>query len=205
MTAHPDLIRQERARPSAIADRMSNLLDPGIVVAALVLAVARAASPGWLPALGWSALIVTFAVLLPYAALALLVRTGRVADRHVIRRDERHLPALIALVSVVVGTLVLTALNAPRDLLALVWALVAGVATLGLVTTLSKASLHTAVIAGAVTILTIRLGAGALLLSPLVALVGWARWRAGRHTGWQVALGAALGAASAGLTFAGLR
>lgn len=204
-TAHPDLARLHGARPSRAADLIAALFDPGLVVIAVVLIIARHACGAWIPALGWTALIVTFVVLLPYAALALLVRRGVVADRHLLRREQRTLPGLIALASVLVMITLLVWLDAPRELIALVLALLAGLVTMSLVTLAYKASLHTGVVSAGVTVLVIVFGAAVAGLAPLVAVVGWSRWRAGRHTAGQVLWGALLGALSAGVVFGSLR
>jgi hypothetical protein len=45
-----------------------------------------------------------------------------------------------------------------------------------------KVSLHLGGIAGSVTVFVLLFGTVLLVLSPLVALVGWARWRVGAHT-----------------------
>ncbi|WP_048698649.1 hypothetical protein, partial [Nostocoides australiense] len=92
-----DLARRERATPSPLADTISNVLDPGWVVLALIGTIAAASTPSWGAAAGWAALAVAFTVVVPYAALAVLVRSGRVDDRHLVRRDQRLVPALVAL------------------------------------------------------------------------------------------------------------
>jgi hypothetical protein len=42
--------------------------------------------------------------------------------------------------------------------------------------------LHLGGIAGSITIIVLLFGPILLVLSPLVVLVGWARWRVGEHT-----------------------
>jgi hypothetical protein len=70
--------------------------------------------------------------------------------------------------------------------------LVAGVLTLT-ITTQWKISLHLVGITGAVTVLVLLFGPLALLLAPLVPLVGWARWQVRAHggagSGWDRAGG----------------
>ena len=44
-----------------------------------------------------------------------------------------------------------------------------------------KVSLHLGGIAGSVTVFVLLFGPVLLVLSPLVALVGWARWKVGAH------------------------
>jgi len=45
-----------------------------------------------------------------------------------------------------------------------------------------KVSLHLGGIAGSVTVFVLLFGPLLLVLTPLVALVGWARWRVGAHS-----------------------
>ena len=45
-----------------------------------------------------------------------------------------------------------------------------------------KVSLHLGGIAGSVTVFVLLFGPVLLVLSPLVALVGWSRWRIGAHS-----------------------
>lgn len=197
-----DLARRERATPSPLADAISNVLDPAWVVLALIGTIAAASTPSWGAAAGWAALAVAFTVVVPYAALAVLVRSGRVDDRHLVRRDQRLVPALVALAGAAAGVALLWRLGAPRDVLAVMLAMAGGVLVLGLATLVAKVSLHTAVIAGAVAVLVLRFGWWTLALAPLAALVGWARWRAGRHTVVQIVTGGLLGALVAGGVFA---
>lgn len=201
---HPDVERLSAARGSRLADAVSVAADPGIVVAALTLLVAWRARPGW-AGVGWASAALLFCVLIPYAVLALLLRSGRVTDRQIVRREQRLIPAVAALISLLAGFAVCLRAGAPRPLMALFAALVAAQVTLTLVTLATKASAHTAVIAGATAVAVVQIGPAGLIGLPLVGLVGWARARAGRHTAAQVVLGGALGAVVAGGVFALVR
>ena len=74
-----------------------------------------------------------------------------------------------------------------------------------LVTLAWKVSVHTAVAAGAVTILALVFGAPLLVLWPLVGLIGCARVEVGDHTLGQAVAGAALGTTVAAVVFPLLR
>ena len=65
--------------------------------------VAVRCSGGWLSGLGWAGLAVLFCAGLPYLVLFVLLRGGVVADRHVVRREQRLWPSVTALISVLVG------------------------------------------------------------------------------------------------------
>lgn len=200
--AHPDVARLRAARPSRVADLVGTIADPAVLVLATTLGVALRSSGSLLAGLGWSLLDVSLCVGAPYAALALLLRRGVVSDRQVVRRGERRLPLLAALACVVLGLLVLTAAGAPRPVVALVVSMLTGLAVMTLVSHAYKASFHAGVAAGSGTVLVATLGAAALApVALLVALVGWARVRAGRHTPGHVAVGVLVGAVTGVLVF----
>lgn len=210
--ADPDLQRLAARPPSRTADAVSTLLDPAVVLSAGVLVVAaRTDNP--LGALGWAVLTLVFLVGVPWAVLALLLGSGRVGDRQVVRRAQRHVVMWPAAASVLVGLVLLTVLRAPAELVELVAAVLLGAVVVSSVTLLWKASVHTAVLAAVATVLSLQQGAagsgaavgdvavgsvafGVVALGAL-ALLGWARWRAGRHTVAQVVVGAVLGASTA--------
>ena len=133
------------------------------------------------------------------------MRRRRLSDHHIGVREQRPLPLLVGIASVLVGLALLNAWGAPRDLVALVAAMAVGLATSLLVTLVWKVSVHTAVVAGAVAILVLVFGPTLLALAPLVALVGWARVEVGDHTPAQVVAGAGLGATVAAVVFSLLR
>lgn len=91
--------------------------------------------------------------------------------------------------------------GAPRPLVALIVAMLAGLGAMGAVTLAWKASMHLAVASGAVAVLTIEnhlAGAIAALALPVLA---WARWRDGRHSIAQLIGGGIIGATVAVTAF----
>lgn len=142
-----------------------------------------------------------FAAALPYAILLLGIRSGRLTDRHLTNRNERPIMMLIGLVSVAAGLAVMVRLDSPRELLALVAAMVAGVAVALAISTFWKISIHAACAAGTVAILVVVVGPRMLILVPIVLGICWARVVLQDHTPWQVTAGALVGAAVALATF----
>lgn len=199
---HPDLARLTAARRSAVADAVGHLSDPAVLVPMVLLVVAARATGSLGEAVGWAALAAVFCVGVPYALLDALVRRGSITDRHVVIRDQRRTPLVAGVVSVVAGVVLLDQLGAPAPITALVVAMLAGLAAMALVSLVYKASLHVAVISGVATILAVTVGTEwGLLLLPLVALVAWARVRAGRHTPGQALVGFVVGCAAAGVVY----
>jgi membrane-associated phospholipid phosphatase len=97
------------------------------------------------------------------------------------------------------------ALDAPRQLVALVVAMLAGLAATLLVTLWWKLSVHTAAASGTVAVLALAFGPTLTLTAPTVALVAWSRVRLGDHTPAQTMAGAALGGLVATTVLTALR
>lgn len=182
-----------RSRSQRFAHLISELFSPVYQVFFMLLVVGIH-SAGLAQGLLLGAVAALFAGGIPYLILATGVRRGRFTDMHLSRREERPIMMAIGLASVAVGLGLMALLDAPRELFALVGAMVAGVAVALLVSSIWKISIHTSVTAGSATILAIVFGPWALLLGSVVAAVAWARVRLGAHTVSQVLVGAAVGA-----------
>ena len=115
--------------------------------------------------LRWGILAALFASFVPFLYIVRGVRRGRLTDHHVRVREQRRLPLLVGVASVVIGLTLLALWGAPRELVALVASMVVGLASSLLVTLVWKISIHTAVVAGAVTILVLVFGPPLLVLS----------------------------------------
>lgn len=195
---HPDVLRLQRARPSALANAVALAADPALVVTATALLVSLQSASSLLSGLGWALLAAGFCVVLPYVALLVMLRRRVVTDRHLVVREQRRWPLVVAAVSVVTGFLLLLFLAAPAHLVALVAAMLVGLLVMSVLTHWYKASFHTGVVAGSAGVLTLAFGPLTLVgILPLVALVGWSRVRSGRHSVGQVVIGGLVGAASA--------
>jgi membrane-associated phospholipid phosphatase len=202
MTATEYPVRTAADRAARIA---TELFAPGVLVAALMVVVGWHAGnqPGvsrW-----WGVAGALFAAGIPLAYILRGVRQGRYTDHHIPEREHRRVPLLFGIASVVVGLILLIALDAPRDVLALLAAGMAGLVVFAAVTHWWKLSIHAGVAAGTVAVLTSVYGPPGLLVMPLVPLICWARVRLSAHTIAQVTVGAALGALIAGIVFPGLR
>ncbi|HRW17535.1 MAG TPA: hypothetical protein P5181_01700 [Dermatophilaceae bacterium] len=203
---HPDLDRLAAAAPAQAADLIARLLDPRIVLG-LTLAVTclrQATSPA--AGLGWLGVTALSCIGVPWLMLVLLLHRGRVADAQVVQREQRRLPLVAALASIVVGLVALHLLDAPRPIVALVAAILASGLAITVISWWHKASIHTGVAVAAGAVLAQQVSGWVWMVGmPLAAAVGWARWRAGRHTGWQVVSGALVGLAVGGGVFGVLR
>jgi len=193
--------QSKTARPLLrVAWILSELLAPIVVIPLVTVIVSVHAATSLVAGLGYAAVAVLFAAGLPYAALLVGVRRGRFEDRQVRERAQR--PALLAftLASVVVGLVVLRLLHAPRDLFALMAAMVAGMAITLLVSAFWKISIHASCVAGVITSLALLVDVTALWLSPLVLVTSWSRMLLRHHSLAQVAAGTFVGSVVAATT-----
>ncbi|MFC7527896.1 phosphoesterase PA-phosphatase [Actinoplanes sp. GCM10030250] len=188
-----------------IARIVSEVLAPAVLVAALLLTVGWHAgdTPGvsrW-----WGLPGALFAAVIPLGYVLNGVRTGRFTDHHIPDRADRRIPLIFGTGSLVAGLILLLALGAPREVLALLAAGGVGLGVFALVTHWWKMSIHAGVAAGTVAALTAVYGPVALVGVPLVVLGGWARVRLTAHTPAQVVVGALAGAVIAATIFPALR
>lgn len=184
---------------------VTEILAPAPVAGVLLIAVAIHSAPTLAEAIVWGLLAVLFASLVPMAYIVRGVRRQHLSDHHVGVREQRPLPLFIGALSVLAGMALLALLHAPRDLVALIGAMAAGLLSSLLVTLFWKISVHVAVASGACIILVLVFGPRLLVVAPLVALVGWARVELGDHDALQALAGAGLGTIVAAVAFLLLR
>jgi membrane-associated phospholipid phosphatase len=204
-TAYRDQARQRRSWSYLLARVITEALAPAVIVTALMLAVGWHAARQGGHGLLWGLVAALFASLIPFAYILHNVRKGRVTDHHVGVREQRRLPLLVGLGSISIGLAVLGVLRAPRDLIAVIAAGSAGFAVALTISHWWKMSVHSAVAAGAVTILALVVGPELLLASPLVALVAWSRIKLRDHTPAQAVVGVLVGTAVAYTVFSLVR
>ncbi|WFE50899.1 phosphatase PAP2 family protein [Micromonospora sp. WMMD1155] len=188
-----------------LARLVTEVTAPAVLVSLLILTVSwhSASRPG--QGLVWGLLATVFVTGIPFAYIVSGVRRGRLTDHHVGRREQRRAPLLVGLGSVAGGLGLLTVLDAPRPVLALALAGLVGLAVTVSVSHWWKMSIHSAVAAGALVILTLTFGTHVVIAAPVLALVGWSRVRLGDHTVPQVLAGGLLGALIAAAVFGPLR
>ena len=188
-----------------VARLVTEVVAPAPIATALLIAVAWHSASSIAQGAGWALLAVLTVIPVPLLYVIRGVRRRRYSDHHIGVREQRPLPLLVGMASVLVALALLTVAGAPRDLVALVGAMAVGLSTTLLVTFFWKISVHAGVTAGAVVILVLIFGQPLLILASLVALVGWARVELGDHTPLQVIAGSGLGALIAATVFTLLR
>jgi hypothetical protein len=133
--------------------------------------------------------------------LVYLTRSGKVSDPRAISRVERIGPLRVVAALHVAAFVIFTLFGGPAELRAAL--LSYALATLGfvLVTPFSNLSLHTAGVSGAAVCLAYVFGAWGLPAFALLPLVFWARLELGRHTPFELALGAIVGGGGTWISF----
>jgi membrane-associated phospholipid phosphatase len=187
-------------RSRSSAEWVSYLLEPKNWIIATTLAV------GWhadgAVGLAWGAVAALFAGVLPMVFISRGVRRGQWDDRYVGAKRPRLIVLGFIIASVAVGLALLVGFGAPGELTGYIGCMLGSVAMLAAITTAWKISIHCAVAAGSVTILTLLLGPWLAPAYLLVALTAWSRVVVKDHTTAQVIGGSLLGAAAAIVTYA---
>ncbi|MCO6009367.1 hypothetical protein NE236_30785 [Actinoallomurus purpureus] len=151
--------------------------------------------------LAWAFAGAVCASLAPMAVIVTGVIRRRFSDHHLTAHEDRKVPLIIALVLVTAGIAALAAAGAPRDVVAVEAAMLAGLLVTIPITRVWKISFHTGVAAATTAILTVVYGPWLLLTLPVVVLIGWSRVRLAHHTPAQVIAGAPVGAVAATVAF----
>ncbi|WP_031465919.1 hypothetical protein [Sciscionella sediminilitoris] len=180
--------------------------SPGIVVVFLPLAIAWHATGyrPW-PTLGWGLLVALCCSALPMAFIVHGARRGRWETHHVRNREERFVPMLACLLCALGCLAGLLFGGAPRELIALLAAMLTVLVVAMVITRWWKISLHGAVASGAAAAVVAVYGLPYLALYAAVAVVCWSRVRLADHTLAQVIAGALLGPVAGGAVFLLLR
>jgi hypothetical protein len=189
-----------------LAKIVTEVLSPAVIVVLLPIAVAwNATDHRILPTLLWSLIVAVFYSVLPMVFIVRGARRGKWDGHWVRERERRFLPLMMCLASALVGLVILLLGDAPRDVIALGWSMVAVCVVCVIITKWWKVSLHATVAGGAVATVVLIYGWVLLVLVPLVALVAWARVQVRDHTAAQVIAGAFLGPVVGGTVFLLLR
>ena len=170
------------ARGKRLAQGISALSNPLYLALPTFLVIALASAPDVLHALLWWFVAALGIGLAPLLFVLRGVRRGDYSDAHVSLREQRFVPLLFGIGSVALTFVLLVLLDASRVLLATVTAVIVVLVIATIITRAWKISLHLVGAAGAVTVCVLLFGPWYVLLSLLVVLIGWARWRVNANT-----------------------
>jgi hypothetical protein len=183
--------------------RLAELVSAATRLPFLAVPLFLAVGAGAAGALGllWGALCVFLTSGLSLLYFAYLARTGKVSDPRSIPRADRVGPLRVVAALHAAAFVIISLLGGPEELRAAL--LSYALATLGFValTPVSNLSLHAAGVSGAAVCLTYVFGGWWLFSFLLLPTVFWARFALGRHTPFELALGALVGGGGTWISF----
>ncbi len=183
----------------SVAFALSALLSPYLVIPLGTVVIVATQAGGKRQLLLWTSLSILFSTVIPALYVVLQIARGKITDIHVMEREQRSGPFLVAVISSAVGALVLWRVGAPG----MVWGLGVVLLVNGLVvswiTTFWKISMHVAVLTATVLAAYIWVpGISAWSLLPMIPALMWARATRGRHSLWQGLAGCGVAGALTG-------
>jgi hypothetical protein len=173
---------------------ISNVLSPPVIWGFLAFPIAFHEAETPEQAVAWGLAYCLMVCILPGLYIGYMVWRGQITDLHMEVREERIRPFLVSLIGTAVVWGIMRVVGAPP--LLPVFAIVSFVllGTMLLVTLVWQISMHAMSITCAVVAAGALYGVGtALLLSPLIPVVGVARIKLRRHTPAEVVAGGLVG------------
>jgi len=168
---------------------------PPIIVTGLLIALAMTSNAGPGRGLLWGLLASLFVSAIPYTFIVVSVRRGKLSDRMLTNRRQRHIPNLCAISSAILGWIILAVADAPAPVVAFTASAILSQVVVSLTALVWKMSLHLSTAGGIASLVAILAGPWTLLVSlPLVALIAASRLILREHTPAQVIVGAVVGA-----------
>lgn len=173
---------------------VSNLLSPPVIWAVMAFPIAFRDAQTQQQAMIWALIYCGLVCILPLLYVALMVRMGRITDLHMQVRQQRLMPFVVSIICTSIAWWVLRFMGAPAVLPLFALFSLAQIAVIAVITLVWQISMHAMSITGAVVAAFTFFGViPALLLLPLIVLVGTARLKLEKHTLAQIIAGAAVG------------
>lgn len=173
---------------------VSNILSPPLMWAVMVFPIAFRDADSSEQAIAWALTYCLLVCLLPLLFVVWMVQRGLITDLHMELRQQRIRPFLVSILCTTIAWWALRFLGAPPVLPLFTLISLVQIMVIALITLVWQISMHAMSISGLVVAAFAFFGAlPALLLLPLVVLVGAARLKLRRHTPAQVLAGAAVG------------
>ena len=184
-----------------IANLTSHILNPFAVSLVVILLLSFESTSTTSDALRWALILIIVSILPIFLIMVYLVRRGRLDSFFTDVRRQRTAVYLLAVGWAVIAGVIIIRLGAPLVLRA---TFVAGLSAVIIFTCINlfwKISLHIAFVAASVVALIILYGPIGALSVVFLPLIGWARIELGDHSPAQVAVGAVLAAVIAVVAF----
>jgi len=175
-----------------IANLTSNILNPFLLIMAMILLLSFVSASSTLDAFKWAFVSIALSILPVFSVIVYLVRKGSLDAVFTNVREQRTKIYLLGGFCAVISCIILVYTGAPSILVA---GFITGLSTAIIFTCINlwwKISLHTAMVAASATVLVMLYGWIAVATVALVPLTGWARIELEYHSLAQAATGALL-------------
>lgn len=183
----------------SIAFALSALLSPYIVIPLGTVLIVASQQGTRRQLVLWTSLSIFFSTVIPALYVVLQIVRGKITDIHVMEREQRSGPFVVAVISSAVGALVLWRIGAPGMVWGLGVVLLVNGLVLSWITTFWKISMHVAVLSATVLAAWIWVpGISAWGLGWMIPALMWARATRGRHSIWQGLAGCGVAGALTG-------
>ncbi|MGM0365490.1 MAG: hypothetical protein ACQEP5_03020 [Actinomycetota bacterium] len=177
-----------------LATAVSYVFDGSFISIPVFIIICLKVVDSLLLAIGWAALCLVFATIIPFLYIFILYHKKRIYDLHLPNRENRIRPLIVAIISYIMGFFILYVLEAPLFLKSIFAVSIVNGVILTTITYFWKVSFHTSWITIASITFFILFGKWMLLLLLLIPFIGWARLKIKRHTVMQVILGSVISA-----------
>jgi len=174
---------------------VSNLLSPPVIWAIMAFPIAFRDAKTEQQALTWALVYGILVCLLPLLFVAWMVKRGMITDIHMEVRQQRIRPFVVSMICTTIAWWTLRFMGAPSVVPQFALFSLAQITVMAVITLVWQISMHAMSITSAVVAALTFFGLiPALILLPLIVLVGLARLKLKRHTVAQVLAGVVVGA-----------
>lgn len=184
--------------PALVARVCTEVLSPFVLVAGVVTLVAWLTDPDWERT---SVLAVGFISVVPLVLSLVMTRAGKVTDKFIRHRRQRHLFYALSLGSMLLGATLVMVVPASYEARVMVSLAVGTLLAVMVINTRLKISIHAliAALSGVVVSAALTHAAVVVFATAVWGLASWSRVYLRRHTVIEVLSGSALGALVAGV------
>lgn len=170
----------------SLAFALSAILSPYLVIPFGTVGIVATQARGRRDFVLWTFLSVFFSTIVPALYVLVQIVRGKITDVHVMEREQRGGPFLVAVVSVAVGAFVLRAIGAPAVVWGIGLVLLVNGLVLSWITKFWKISMHVSVLTSVVIACIILIPkVNFWSLAWMIPALMWARAMRGRHSPWQ--------------------
>ncbi|MFC2066665.1 hypothetical protein ACFLUO_06400 [Chloroflexota bacterium] len=176
------------------AKLISNILNPFLVSAIMMVLLSFSSTSSTFDAIRWSLLLIAVSVLPVFVVVVYLANRKQLDGIFVNTRRQRYKIYLLASTCAVIGCVILYYLGTPPVLMAAFVAGLSAIIVFMCINLLWKISVHSGFVAASVTVLTLLYGATGAVTAVLLPLIIWSRVKLEHHSPAQVTIGAFLAA-----------